>query len=71
MNNYNKISQKMKTKHRTFHEFAIDETTANDTIREADLSSAEIIYPQKKSNKKNRNQKNELSNLYFSKYMSW
>ena len=58
MDNYNNIAQKINTRNRKLKEIEIDEATANDTIRDADLSSAEIIYPQNK--KKNKNQKNEF-----------
>ena len=38
---------KMSTKERSKQELAIDEATTIDTIRDAELSTAEIVYPNK------------------------
>ena len=38
----------MKTKLRSAKDLAIDAATANDTIRDADLSTAEVVFPGKK-----------------------
>ena len=37
----------MKIKKRSAQDLAVDEATSNNTIRDADLSTAEVVYPRK------------------------
>ncbi len=39
----------MNTKKRTYYDLSIDDATASDTLKDADLSSAEVVYPLKEN----------------------
>ena len=39
----------MDSKKRTIYDLSIDDITASDTLKDADLSSAEIVYPLKEN----------------------
>lgn len=39
----------MNTKKRTIYDLSVDDATASDTLKDADLSSAEVVYPPKEN----------------------